>query len=186
MCWCAVKKLHTHSLQGTAKTNCTQICFFACNLLLLCFVTFVNIRTGYVHSTRLQSRHHTIGNRASPPVASRVWNRGRAYRPTSRAASSLSSLKRQLKTALFARSFASIWQPQFAIFELRSGPLNCTFVQCPRPLLTLRNLHHARLLIIIIILIILISDVCLLADLKLLVKFFRNHIAIANTLDMDT
>jgi len=32
----------------------------------------------------------------------------------------------------------------------------------------------------------LISDVCLLADLILLVKFFRNHIAIANTLDMDT
>ena len=30
-----------------------------------------------------------------------------------------------------------------------------------------------------IILIILISDVCLLGDLTLLVKFFRNHIAIA-------
>ena len=31
-------------IQGTAKTNCTQVCFFACNLFLLCFVTFVNIR----------------------------------------------------------------------------------------------------------------------------------------------
>ena len=34
-------------IQGTAKTNCTQVCFFARNLFLLCSVTFVNIRTSY-------------------------------------------------------------------------------------------------------------------------------------------
>ena len=42
-------------IQGTAKMNCTQVCFFACKLFLLCFVTFDNIRTGYVQSTRLDA-----------------------------------------------------------------------------------------------------------------------------------
>ena len=42
-------------IQRHGKTNCTQACFFACNLFLLCFVTFVNIGTGYVQSTRLDA-----------------------------------------------------------------------------------------------------------------------------------
>ena len=115
-----------------------------------------------------------IVDRASPAVASRVWNRGRAYRPTSRAASSLSSLKRQLKTALLARSFAGI--DNLSLLFSSCDPVLSGFQLyfCAVSLLTLHNLHHARFIII------LISDVCLLADLTLLVKFFRNHIAIAN------
>ena len=61
-----------------AKTNCTQVCFFACNLFLLCFVTFVNIRTyKVVQSTRLDAildpgwgpEFSTGGRPTSPPLA---------------------------------------------------------------------------------------------------------------------
>jgi len=89
----------------------------------------------------------------SPPACGTVEGLT-GQRHVQASSSSLSSLKRQLKTALFARSFAGIRQPQFAIFELRSRPFNCTCVQCPRPLPTLRNLHHARLIIILLIILI--------------------------------
>ena len=57
------------------------------------------------------------------------------------------------KVSLFFRknSAGNFWTP-----NPRSRPFNCTFVQCPRPLPTLHNLHHARFIIIIIIIIIII------------------------------